>query len=70
MEYGALLLGLQLLKKLGAKRIVVHGESKLIVRRIKGEYATKHPRLRAYINDVLDFLGTFEEYNLVVIPIN
>jgi len=38
-EYEALLLGLQLLKKLGAKNIVVQGDSELIIKQIKGEYA-------------------------------
>lgn len=70
VEYEVLLLGLELLKKLCAKIIVVHGDSELIVRQIKGEYAAKHPRLRAYRNVVLDFLGTFKEYDLVVIPKN
>ena len=31
-EYEALLLGLQLLKKLGTKRITIHGDSELIIR--------------------------------------
>ena len=42
--YEALLLGLQLLKKLGAKRIYVHGDFELIIKHINGEYAAKHPR--------------------------
>jgi ribonuclease HI len=66
-EYEALMLGLKLLKKLGAKRISVRGDSKLIIKQIKGEYSTKHLRLRAYIN-VLDFLQCFTEYDLQVIP--
>ena len=37
-EYEALLLGLQMLKSVGAKRICVQGYSKLIIRQIKGEY--------------------------------
>lgn len=69
-EYEALLLVLQLLKKLGAKRISVHGDSKLIIKHIKGEYYANHPRLRAYRNVVLDFLQTFVEYDLAVIPRN
>ena len=43
-EYEALLLGLQLLRKLGAKRITVHGDSKLIIKQVNGEYTTKNPR--------------------------
>lgn len=69
-ENDALLLGLQLLKRLGAKRIYIHGDFELIIKQIKREYAAKHPRLRAYGNDVLEFLQTFVEYDLVVIPIN
>ena len=69
-EYEALLLGLQMLKKLGAKRISVHGDSELVIKQVKGLYATKHARLRVYMNVVLDFLRNFEEYDLALIPIN
>jgi hypothetical protein len=67
-EYEALMLGLKLLKKLGAKRIMVRGDSELIIKQIKGEYSAKHPRLRAYRNVVLDFLQCFTEIDLQVIP--
>ena len=36
VEYEALLLGLQLLKKLGAKRISFHGDSELVIKQIMG----------------------------------
>ena len=58
-EYEALHLGLQLLKKLGAKRITVHGDSELVIRQINGEYTAKHPRLKAYRDDAIDLLKTF-----------
>jgi ribonuclease HI len=61
-------LGLKLLKKLGAKRISVRGDSKLIIKQIKGEYSSKHLRLRAYRNVVLDFFQCLTEYDLQVIP--
>jgi ribonuclease HI len=67
-EYEALMLGLKLLKKVGAKQIMVRGDSELIIKQIKGEYATKHPRLRAYRNDVLDALQFFTEIDLQVMP--
>ena len=69
-EYEALLLGLHLLRKLGAKRIVVHGDSELIIRQLKREYTAKHPRLRAYRDDTLDLLKTFDEYELTFVPRN
>jgi hypothetical protein len=42
-EYEAFLLGLKLLKKVGAKKIMVRGDSKLVIKKIKGEYSTKNP---------------------------
>jgi hypothetical protein len=66
-EYEALILGLRVLKELGIKRIVVHGDTHLVINQVKGLYQSKHPRLRAYINLVLDLLEEFSEYNLLVI---
>jgi ribonuclease HI len=37
-EYKSLMLGLKLLKKVGAKQIMVRGDSELIIKQIKGEY--------------------------------
>ena len=45
-EYEALLLGLHLLKNIGAKKISVQGYSEVIIRKIKGEQSAKNPRLR------------------------
>jgi ribonuclease HI len=67
-EYEALMLGLKLLKKVGAKQIMVRGDSELIIKQIKGEYAAKHPRLRAYRNAALDALKCFNEVDLQVMP--
>ena len=55
-EYEALVLGLKTLKEMGARRIVVHGDSELIINQVKGIYKAKHPGLRAYRNIVLYFL--------------
>jgi ribonuclease HI len=62
-EYEELILGLRTLKELGAKRIMVHRDSKLIINQVKGIYQSKHPILRAYRNLVLDLLKEFLEYN-------
>ena len=67
-EYEAFILGLNLLKKLGARRIDVHGDSDLIIKQVNGEYTAKQPRLRAYRNDAMDLLKTFVEYELVFVP--
>jgi ribonuclease HI len=67
-EYEALMLGLQILEKICAKRISIRVDSELIIKHIKGEYSTKHPRLRDYKNNVLDFLEFFIDYDLSSIP--
>ena len=69
-EYEAFLLGLQLLRKIGAKRITIHGDSELIIKQVNGEYIAKHPRLQAYRDDVVDLLKTFAEYELNFVPRN
>jgi hypothetical protein len=37
-EYEALILGLKTLKELGARRIIVHGDSELVINQVKGIY--------------------------------
>jgi len=39
-----------------------------VVRQVRGEYQTKHPRMRAYRNVVLDYLQNFVEYSFPVVP--
>jgi ribonuclease HI len=58
------MLGLKILKKIGAKQIMVKCDSELIIKQVKGEYVAKHPRLRAYRNVVLDDLRCFNEVDL------
>jgi hypothetical protein len=67
VEYEALVLRLKTLKETVAKRIVVHGDSKLIINQIKGIYQEKHHKLKAYKNIVIDLLDQFPKYNLSVI---
>ena len=67
-EYEYLLLGLCLLKKLGAIRINVYGDSELVIRQVNGDYNANHPRLRAYRNAVMDLSKTFEESKMIFVP--
>ena len=49
-EYEALILGLQILKKMQAKKVYIYGDSKLVLRQVIGTYQAKHPRMRDYKN--------------------
>ena len=67
-EYEALITDLKILKKLGARRIAVYGDSELVIKKIKGEYQDNHPRMRQYRNASLDILRMFSKYTLKVVP--
>lgn len=67
-EYEALLLGLKLIKILGAIRVSVLGDYELIVQQIKGQYSTNDPRLKYYRDTVIEILNTFLETKLAKIP--
>ena len=67
-EYEALIVGLKILKILGAKKIYVYGDFELVIKKFKGEYQAKNPRMRSYRNAVLGILETFIEYTLSLIP--
>src|SRR5437016_5897019 len=45
-EYRALIAGLEKAKELGAKKILVRGDSELIVRQMLGQYRVKSPDLK------------------------
>ena len=57
-EYEALSLRLNALKDMGAKRVQVLGDSDLVINQVNDSYHTKHPRMRAYRNEVWDMFGT------------
>jgi len=69
-EYEVVLLGLKLIKSLGATRISILGDSDLIIQQMKGNFVTNDLRLRAYRGAVVEILNTFLESQLTKIPRN
>jgi len=47
-EYEALILGLQIVRNLGAKSVSIMGESELIIKQINGEYSMNSTRISQY----------------------
>src|SRR5881394_249119 len=45
-EYRALITALEEARKLGAKNIIIRGDSELIVKQMRGEYRVKNPDMR------------------------
>ena len=46
-EYEAMILVILDLKGLHVRRVVLHGDSELIIKQMTGEYHTRHPRMRS-----------------------
>ncbi|VFQ90237.1 unnamed protein product [Cuscuta campestris] len=66
-EYEALINGLKILGKLGASRVQVYSDSRLVVGQISGEFEAKEERMKRYRDLSLEVLGKFE-YKLEHIP--
>ncbi|XP_050242111.1 uncharacterized protein LOC126691074 [Quercus robur] len=47
-KYEALLVGMKAARRLGIKKLKVFGDSKLVIRQVKGIYGVKNPSLAAY----------------------
>jgi len=55
-ECEALLAGLQLAKELGAKSLLIHSDSKLVVNQVLAEYQARRVKLAAYLVAAKDLL--------------
>src|SRR5438552_3667855 len=60
-EYRALIQALEEAKKLGAKKIIVRGDSELIIRQMTGQYRVKHPDLKPLYEEAYHLLHQFEQ---------
>jgi len=60
-EYEALLLGLKLLRALGAAKVSILGDSDLVIQQMKGNFVTNDNRMRAYRTAATNILNAFSE---------
>jgi ribonuclease HI len=68
-EYEARVLGLRAAKDMKIEQITVFGDAEIIVHQVKNLYQAKHPRLRAYRNEVWDMIGSFFlAFNISFVP--
>src|SRR5436190_22735274 len=63
-EYEALLHGLRIAISLGIRRLVVHGDSELVVNQVQKEYACTSTKMSAYYQEVRKLEGTFDGLEL------
>ena len=60
VEYEALVAGLDLTKATGAENMVVHCDSQVITSQINGEYECKNKRMKKYLEEVKNRIGSLE----------
>jgi ribonuclease HI len=69
VEYEALVLGLRASKDMKIEELAVFGDVELIVHQVRNLYQDKHPRLRAYRNEVWDMIDIFFlDFNISFVP--
>jgi ribonuclease HI len=67
-EYRALITAMEKAKELGATKIIIRGDSELIIKQMRGEYRVKHPDMKVLHTEAQRLLREFEsakiEHNL------
>jgi ribonuclease HI len=60
-EYKALITAMEQAQTLGAKRIVIRGDSELVIRQMLGQYRVKNPDLKLLYDDAQSLIHEFED---------
>ncbi|RDX72393.1 rnhA, partial [Mucuna pruriens] len=65
VEYEALLAGIKHAKEMGARRLTVKSDSKLITGQVNGDYQAKDPQLAKYCERVASTASSFDKFTLL-----
>ncbi|XP_070051512.1 uncharacterized protein [Nicotiana tomentosiformis] len=68
-EYEAVIAGLRLALKYGAKRLKLHCDSQLVINQVTGTFQIKEQRLQKYQVEIRKLLPNFNECQLDEIPL-
>jgi len=60
-EYQALITALKKAKELGAKKLLIRGDSELVIKQMKGEYRVRHPELKPLYEEAYHLFHQFKE---------
>src|SRR5262249_1583064 len=67
-EYTALVRALEHATKLGARRLLIHSDSELLVKQMNGEYRVKNPDLQVLFDEAKDLCSHFESITIRHVP--
>jgi ribonuclease HI len=60
-EYRALITAMEEAKKLGAKKILIRGDSELVIKQMKGEYRVKNPDMKVLHSEAQAMISQFSQ---------
>src|SRR5690349_3433597 len=60
-EYKALITAMEEAQRLGAKKIVIRGDSELIIKQMRGEYRVKNPDMKELYDEAQHLYHQFDE---------
>nr|XP_023896874.1 uncharacterized protein LOC112008771 [Quercus suber] len=69
-EYEALLIGMSMVRKMGAKSVELFSDSRLVVGQVQGEFEAKDERMQGYLSRVKCLQSEFDSFSLLHIPRN
>ena len=67
-EYGALLIGMTIVQRMGEKSVKFFSDSRLVVGQVKGEFEAKDERMQGYLSQVKCLRSKFNSFDLLHIP--
>lgn len=68
VEYEGLLAGLRAASALGIRRLLVRGDSQLVVNQVSKEFQCADPHMGAYVEEVRKLEQYFDEFELQHVP--
>jgi len=67
-EYEGLIIGLQMAKDMGVRRLLCQGDSTLIIKQVTGEWACKKDHLKPFYQKVKELIKDFDSIKFQYIP--
>ncbi|XP_073061728.1 uncharacterized protein [Primulina eburnea] len=67
-EYEALIIGVKLALAAGARRLVAHSDSQLVVNQVRGDYEAKEVKMKGYLTRINELLTCLENLEVKQIP--
>ena len=63
-EYRALITAMEEALKLGAKRVLIRGDSELIIKQMRGEYRVKNPDMKVLYDEAQALVADFQQVKI------